>query len=89
MWYLLTLVIAVMLNFLLPRLMPGDPVKQISIQATQGVTDPNAVQRVIENYTKEFGLDKSVPEQFVIYIGKLFQGDMGFPFQGIPKPYRM
>jgi len=85
MWYLLTLVIAVMLNFLLPRLMPGDPVKQISIQATQGVTDPNAVQRVIENYTKEFGLDKSVPEQFVIYIGKLFQGDMGVSFSRYPK----
>ena len=26
MWYLLTLVFAVLLNFILPRLMPGDPV---------------------------------------------------------------
>ena len=84
-WYLLTLIIAVMLNFLLPRLMPGNPVKQIALQATQGVTDPNAVQRVIENYTKEFGLDKSVPEQFVIYLGKLFQGDMGVSFSKYPK----
>ena len=25
MWYLLTLVFAVLLNFILPRLMPGDP----------------------------------------------------------------
>jgi ABC-type dipeptide/oligopeptide/nickel transport systems, permease components len=85
MWYLLTLVTAVLLNFLLPRMMPGDPVKQIATQATQGVTDPSAVQRVIENYTKEFGLDKSVPEQFVIYIGKLFQGDMGVSFSRYPK----
>ena len=59
--------------------------KQIATQATQGVTDPSAVQRVIENYTKEFGLDKSVPEQFVIYIGKLFQGDMGVSFSRYPK----
>lgn len=86
MWYLLTLIIAVMLNFLLPRMMPGDPVKQIAMQATQGVTDPNAVQRVIENYSKEFGLDKSMPEQFVIYVGKLFQGDMGISFSRYPKP---
>lgn len=85
MWYLLTLVIAVLLNFLLPRLMPGDPVKQIVLQATQGVTNPNAVQRVVENYTREFGLDKSMPEQFIIYVGKLFQGDMGISFSKYPR----
>ena len=85
MWYLLTLIIAVMLNFLLPRMMPGDPVKQIAMQATQGVTDPNAVQRVIENYAREFGLEKSMPEQFFIYVGKLFQGDMGVSFSRYPK----
>ena len=64
--------------------MPGDPVKQIALQATQGVTDPSAVQRVIENYTKEFGLDKSMPEQFVIYIARLFRGDMGISFSRYP-----
>ena len=84
-WYLLTLIIAVLLNFLLPRLMPGDPVQQIVAQATAGVTDASAVQRVVENYTREFGLDKSVPEQFVIYIGKLFQGDMGVSFSRYPQ----
>lgn len=76
-WYVITLVVAVFLNFLLPRLMPGDPVKALAIQATAGVTDPSVQQKVIEEYSKEFGLDKSLPEQFFIYVGKLFQGDLG------------
>lgn len=84
-WYLITLVVAVFLNFLLPRLMPGDPVKALAVQATQGVTDPSVQQKMIEQYTKEFGLDKSIPEQFFIYIGKLFQGDLGNSLSQYPR----
>ena len=67
-WYVITLVVAVFLNFLLPRLMPGDPVKALAVQATQGVTDPSVQQKMIEQYSKEFGLDKSLPEQFFVYV---------------------
>lgn len=84
-WYIITLVVAVFLNFLLPRLMPGDPVKALAVQATAGVTDPSVQQRMIEQYAAEFGLDKSMPEQFVIYIGKLFQGDMGVSLSKYPR----
>lgn len=84
-WYIITLVVAVFLNFLLPRLMPGDPVKQLASQASVGVTDPSVQQRLIEEYSREFGLDKSVPEQFVIYIGKLFQGDLGNSIAQYPR----
>ena len=84
-WYLITLVVAVFLNFLLPRLMPGDPVKALAVQATQGVTDPSVQQKMIEQYTKEFGLDKSMPEQFFIYVGNLFQGNMGNSLSQYPR----
>ena len=84
-WYVITLVVAVFLNFLLPRLMPGDPVKALAVQATQGVTDPSVQQKMIEQYSKEFGLDKSLPEQFFVYVGKLFQGDMGNSLSQYPR----
>lgn len=84
-WYLVTLLVAIFLNFMLPRLMPGDPVKAMAIQATSGVTDGTATQRVIEEYTKQFGLDKSIPEQFFVYIGNLLQGDLGVSISQNPR----
>lgn len=84
-WYVLTLIIAVLLNWLLPRLMPGDPVKSLALAATEGVTDATAVQKVIDQYRVRFGLDKSMPEQFFIYVGNLLKGDMGVSFSQHPR----
>lgn len=84
-WYLITLVIAVFLNFLLPRLMPGDPAKALAIQATQGVADPTVTQKIIVEYTEKFGLDKSIPEQFIIYVGNLLKGDLGQSISQYPR----
>ena len=49
MWYLLTLVFAVLLNFILPRLMPGDPVSTIASKSVEGMTDATAIQKVYED----------------------------------------
>lgn len=84
-WYLLTLIVAVILNFLLPRLTPGNPVATIASRAVTGMTDANAIQKVYEDYSRMFGLDKSLPEQFVLYIVNLFKGDMGISFSYFPR----
>ncbi|MDP4088970.1 MAG: ABC transporter permease [Bacillota bacterium] len=84
-WYVLTLVVAIILNFLLPRLMPGDPVSAIAARAVQGVTDQTAVQAVVENYVKNFGLDKPMHIQFIHYIQNLFKGDFGVSFVYYPR----
>jgi len=84
-WYLLTFMIALILNFLLPRLIPGNPVARIASGAIQGMTDQSAIKAVIDEYKRQFGLDKSIPEQFAIYIKNLLQGDMGTSFNYYPK----
>lgn len=84
-WYLLTLVIAVFLNFMLPRLMPGDPVSQLVSSVASGVTDQNAYQKIVDQYTREFGLDKPLIQQFFIYVGNLFRGNLGVSFAQYPK----
>ena len=63
-WYVLTLVVAVILNFLLPRLMPGNPVSAIAARAANGMTDQTAVQKVYEDYVKTFGINKPMYVQF-------------------------
>jgi len=85
-WFFVTLVAAVVLNFFLPRLMPGDPVSSITSRTARGMSETAAVQRVYENYQREFGTDKPVLEQFVIYVGKLLKGDFGISFSQYPRP---
>ncbi|MCX7773910.1 MAG: ABC transporter permease [Clostridia bacterium] len=85
-WFVITLVIAVVLNFILPRLMPGDPVAVITARTAQGISDASAVKRIYENYQKEFGTNKPMMEQFVTYFGNVFKGNFGLSFSQYPRP---
>jgi len=85
-WFLITLVAAVILNFILPRLMPADPVATITSRVAQGLNDPEAIRQVYENYQRQFGLDKPILQQFFIYIGNLFRGEFGLSFSRYPRP---
>lgn len=84
-WYLLTFFFALVLNFILPRLMPGNPVATLVASATEGMTDQSAIEKIQQEYTERFGLDKSYFEQFFIYVGNLLHGDMGVSFTQYPR----
>ncbi len=84
-WYLLTLVCAVILNFVLPRLMPGDPVASIAANSLAGVTDATQVQKVYAEYAAKFGTDKPMWEQFFIWLGNALHGDLGQSFSQYPR----
>lgn len=85
MWYIITLVLAVILNFVLPRLMPGDPVSGIASKAAAGMTDASAVQKVIQEYTEQFGLNKPMYQQFFIWAKNALHGDFGVSFSQYPR----
>ena len=84
-WFLITLVVAVILNFILPRLMPADPVAAITGKMAQNMTDATAVQRIYEHYAKEFGTDKPMVTQFFIFVKNLFHGNLGVSFSQYPR----
>jgi peptide/nickel transport system permease protein len=84
-WYLITLIFAVALNFVLPRLMPGDPVAMIASKTTAGVTSASAIQQVYADYTAKFALDKPMIVQFFIWVGNALHGDFGVSFSQYPR----
>lgn len=84
-WYVLTLFIALGLNFFLPRMVPGNPVDAVASSLTQGMTDQNSIKKVYETFEKEFGVDKPLWEQFFVYVGNVFHGDLGTSFGQYPK----
>jgi len=84
-WFLITFVFAFLLNFILPRLMPGDPVAAIVSRLAQGMTNTSGVQKIYEQYTELFGTNKPMLEQFFIYIRNVVRGDFGFSFSQYPR----
>lgn len=84
-WFILTLFIAFLLNFILPRMMPADPVANIMSKTARGMSDTNATKAMYDNYVKAFGLDKPMIVQFFTYIKNAFRGDFGVSFSQYPR----
>ncbi len=84
-WFFVTLVSAFLLNFILPRLMPGDPVAVITQRVAQGMTSQAGVRAVYEEYAQLFGTNKPMPEQFAIYIKNVIKGDLGTSLSRYPR----
>lgn len=84
-WYLLTLIFAVVLNFVLPRLMPGDPVSAIASKAISGMTDTTAIQKVYNDYVEKFGVNKPMYVQFWMWLKNVLHGDFGVSFSQYPR----
>ncbi len=85
-WFLVTLVCAFLLNFILPRLMPGDPVAVITQRVVQGMESQSGIQKVYEQYAELFGTNKPLHEQFFLYIKNISQGNFGLSFSQYPRP---
>lgn len=73
--YAFTLLAVATFVFILPRLMPGDPLQSLD-DPTSGtfLSDPQVRARVSAYY----GLDQSLPTQYFAYLSDLFHGNLGW-----------
>ena len=85
-WFAITFVFAFILNFTLPRLMPGDPVAGIVAHMANGMSNTSGMQAIYHQYVDLFGIHKPIIEQFFIYLGNVSRGDFGFSFSQYPRP---
>jgi peptide/nickel transport system permease protein len=84
-WFLVAFAFALLANFLLIRLIPGNPVDAlVARMSSGGSVSGEAMDRIYQTYMTEFGLDKSMGEQFLIYLGNLAEGDLGASFRQYP-----
>ncbi|MGA9351762.1 MAG: ABC transporter permease [Anaerolineae bacterium] len=84
-WFSITLVCAFVLNFFLPRLMPGDPVAAIVSRLAQGMSNATGVQAIYQQYVTLFGTNRPMLEQFFLYVKNVLHGDFGFSFSQYPR----
>ena len=58
-----------LITFCLSFLMPADPVRMLAGRS--------ATQATVESIRRELGLDKPLPVQYIKYVSRLVQGDLG------------
>jgi len=74
---------ALIIIFIVTRILPGDPVMMLLGPAHSSPEN-------IETMRKLMGLDHSVPVQFLIYLKQLLKGDLGFSYHtGNPVSYEL
>jgi ABC-type dipeptide/oligopeptide/nickel transport system permease component len=70
---LITVFVAITINFFLFRVLPGDAVSNLA-------RIPTATPELRHALRVQFGLDKSVWEQYWLYLGQLSRGNLGISF---------
>jgi peptide/nickel transport system permease protein len=78
-----TVFVSITVVFFVPRMVPGDPLGAVSLKLAQ-VGGNLGGKQLVEEYTRRFGLDKSLPEQYVSYLRQLSQGDLGYSISVFP-----
>lgn len=81
--YGITLWVAVTINWMLPRIAPGDPVRVMLSRASLGDADAYAAMHAY--YTSLFGLDQPLWQQYLSYWGNLFRGELGISIYQYPR----
>ncbi|MCB0062904.1 MAG: ABC transporter permease, partial [Caldilineaceae bacterium] len=78
--------IAITINFILPRLIPGDPIE--SALATKIAVSGNVsvdVQKVAEAYRAKFGLDQPLWRQYINYWNDILHFELGVSLVNFPE----
>ena len=83
---LLIVFIAVSINFLVPRLLPGDPVETALARLQAGGGQQSAdIQAISKVYREKYGLDQPLGVQYLNYWRDLFRVDLGVSIANFPE----
>jgi peptide/nickel transport system permease protein len=79
---------AATINFILPRVAPGDPMDAVLMRMSQqGMYLENQVE-LIEFYREKFGLDDPLIVQYFKYLRNMLTLDMGYSLSYYPTPVK-
>jgi peptide/nickel transport system permease protein len=85
--YFLSLFGGLLINFLAPRLVPGNPL-QTRLMELQRMGVRAGGQEFIEKYMKIFGLDQPLHVQFINYLSSVIHGNLGVSITRFPTEVR-
>lgn len=84
-FYVAVVWVALTITFFIPRLSTRNPVRERFAELSiSGGFSPQDLEKIIEAFSVQFGLDKPLPEQYVSYMGAILRGDLGYSFNQYP-----
>lgn len=73
------------ITFFIPRLSDRNPIRERFAElARMGGFAPGDLEAIIESYTKQFGLDKPLSEQYFDYLNSVIHMDFGYSLNRYP-----
>jgi peptide/nickel transport system permease protein len=84
--FFFTLWIAATLIFIIPRLAPGDPISAMVARVSQQSGSVEGSDKIIEAWKERFGLNDSLPVQYIRYLGNILRFDFGVALASFPTP---
>jgi peptide/nickel transport system permease protein len=83
--YLLTFFLAVTIDWMIPRFMPGDPIRNMLTRVSVS-SNAGAIQMMYNYYSHLFGLDLPLWQQYLNFWNSLFHGNLGISTYLFPTP---
>ncbi len=80
---LVTIFISITVVFVVPRLVPGDPLGAIFLNMASVGGSMGATQ-LVEEYRQLFGLDQPLWQQYLNFLGQLVRGNLGYSIDSFP-----
>ncbi|HDI31560.1 MAG TPA: ABC transporter permease [Thermofilum sp.] len=81
-----TYLVSITIVFLLPRLIPGNPLAQLLTQLfQQAQTNPETIKEVYKTLMAQFNLNKPLWEQYLDFLARAIQGDLGTSIAYYPR----
>ncbi len=86
--YVLVTWLGITVVFIIPRLLPSDPIESMiaTLQAQGTLRDPEAIRQMVDTLRDMYGLERSLPEQYISFWKRLFVGDFGPSYFSFPTP---
>jgi peptide/nickel transport system permease protein len=76
---------AATLNFVIPRLAPGDPIRtRLGMMSRSGSISQQSIEEMVKAYDQEFGLDQPLPLQYIRYLWDAVHLDFGYSLSQYP-----
>ena len=85
--FFVVVVLAATLNFIIPRLAPGDPIGAVleELRARGASTGGDAEDEIVAAYRKRFGLDQPVYVQYLRFLTNTLRFDLGYSISYYPQ----
>ncbi len=85
-WFIVVFV-GVSVTFIIPRLLPSDPVQQtLTRVSSMSFVDPAAIESFRATLEDLYGLSGTLPEQYLAFWQRTLRGDLGPSLNAFPTP---